>query len=219
MQIKIAARESNLSKVQVEEIYHELLALGADVTFTKTFVKTTGDLDQKTSLADMDKTNFFTKEVDELVLSGNSDVGIHAAKDLPEPLPKGLEVFAITKGKDPRDSLILREEETLQSLGENPRVGTSSKRREKMIKDLINGALLVDIRGTIEKRLQLLEDGAVDALVIAEVALIRLNLTHLNRVFLEGETAAYQGQIAVVGKEKNVELKRVFKGLNEQKGL
>ncbi|MCH9630210.1 MAG: Porphobilinogen deaminase [Chlamydiia bacterium] len=216
MQVKIGARGSNLSKVQVEEIYEELLALKKDVVFTKTFVETTGDLDQKTSLVHMDKTDFFTKEVDDLVLKGVCDVGIHSAKDLPEPLPFGLEIFAITKGKDPRDSLVLREGETLQSLGKAPRVGTSSKRREKMVTGLISDCHFVDIRGTIEKRLQLLKEGVVDALVIAEVALIRLNLTHLNRVILEEETAAYQGQLAVVGKVCDEEMKRVFKELNAE---
>lgn len=215
MQIKVAARGSKLSRVQVKEVMQELMSLGKDCIFDEMFVETMGDLDQQTSLMQMDKTNFFTKEVDELVLSGMCDVGIHSAKDLPDPLPKGLEIFAITKGKDPRDALVFKEGVTLETLKKSsPKVGTSSQRRIEMIKVLAPNAKFVDIRGKIEQRLELLKDGNVDALVIAEAALIRLGLTHINRAILDAEAAPLQGRLAIVGRAQDADLKQFFQTLN-----
>lgn len=214
MQIKVAARESTLSKKQVEEVLQELRVFKKNVIFSPVFTKTTGDKDQVTSLRVMGRTNFFTKEVDDLVLSGCADIGIHSAKDLPEILPVGLEVYAITKGVDPRDALVLREKDTLKNLGESPKIGTSSMRREEQVAKLLPNAVFVDIRGTIEKRLELLYDGVLDAVVIAEAALIRLGLGTINRFFLEGETAPMQGRLAVVGREKETGLKEFFQILN-----
>ena len=181
----MGARSSPLSRAQVKEIEEEL-----SCRFEMRWVKTWGDLDLKTSLRKMEKTNFFTKELDEMVLSKQIDGAIHSAKDLPDPLPKGLRIAYLSKGVDERDSLVIKKEPIEV-------VGTSSQRREEAVKELFSGVKFVDLRGTIEQRLQ--ED--VDALVVAEAALIRLKLTHLKRVFLPGSTVPLQGKIAIVCRE------------------
>ncbi len=181
----IGARSSPLSRVQVEEIRREF-GLQVDVIW----VETTGDLDKVTSLRSLGKTDFFTKELDQMLLEGKIDIAIHSAKDLPEPLPKGLKIAALSKGVDSRDSLVIKKEPI-------ELVATSSVRREEAVRELYPNCRFVDIRGTIEERLQ--KD--VDGVVIAEAALIRLNLTHLKRVFLPGETVPLQGKIAIVCRE------------------
>lgn len=213
--IKIAARDSLLSQAQVKEVLQGLKIFYPEISFETTFLKTTGDIDQKTSLMDLDKTDFFTKEVDYLVLQGVCDVGIHSAKDLPEPLSEGLEIYALTKGVDPSDSLVLREGETLNSLSIGAKIGTSSLRRISMIKEYREDLVPVDIRGNIQKRLKLLEDKEVDALIMAEAALIRLELTHLNRMTLKGEVAPFQGRLAVVGRSHHNWIKECFKKIDE----
>lgn len=216
MQIKVAARDSLLSKAQVSEVEKELAAIYKDISFSCTFVKTKGDKDLTTSLLNQEKTNFFTDEVDELVLLSLADVGIHSAKDLPDPLPENLEIFALTKGVDSRDSLVLKKHTSVQDFGLSPRIGTSSFRRMETIKKIIPGAQMIDIRGTIDRRLSLLEGGIVDALVIAEAALIRLELTHINRIFLEGQVSPMQGRLAVVGKKNDFFLKHLFSCIDYQ---
>ena len=191
--MKTAARSSPLSRAQVKEIEQEL-----KISLDPIYVETHGDLDQRTSLRALDKTDFFTREVDELVLNKQARISIHAAKDLPEPLPKGLKCIYISKGVDPADALILQQGRTLADV---KIVGSSSPRRDKMIKALIPTATCKDIRGAIERRLALLNEGIFDAIVMAEAALIRLKLTHLNRIRLSGETAPLQGKLAILARQ------------------
>ena len=145
----------------------------------------------------LDKTDFFTREVDSLVLAGVADIAIHSAKDLPDPLPPGLKCIAISKGVDSRDVLVLRPGE---SLFENARIGSSSDRRDTVVKSLFPNVICHDIRGTIESRLDQLFSGKYDGIVMAEAALIRLNLTHHNRIYLPGDTAPLQGKLAITAR-------------------
>lgn len=198
LEICVAARSSPLSRRQVEEAYALIQKTHPQVVFKPIFVETVGDRDRTTSLRDLDKTDFFTREVDALVLSGTCRMGIHSAKDLPDPLPSGLMLGTLTEGVDPSDSLVMREGETLPPNGV---VATSSVRREECVRLLYPAARFVDIRGTIGERLGKLSSNEVDGVVIAEAALIRLGYTHLNRVRLPGETAPLQGRLALVIRE------------------
>ncbi|MEI8300674.1 MAG: hydroxymethylbilane synthase [Chlamydiota bacterium] len=211
--IKVGARDSKLSQCQVAEVLSELTCYYPHVVFDSYFIKTTGDLDQITSLMHKDKTDFFTKEVDQLVLSGRCDVGIHSAKDLPEQLPSGLCIYAITKGVDASDSLVFRLGDTLKTLPFQAKVGVSSLRRIEMVKALRNDLIPVDIRGTIQQRLSLLDKKVIDAAVIAEAALIRLGLTHLPRYIFQEKSAHLQGRLAIIGRQDNHLMHDVFKTL------
>jgi porphobilinogen deaminase len=71
----------------------------------------------------------------------------------------------------------------------------------------------VDLRGTIGERLQKLQDKEADGVVLAEAALIRLQLTHLNRIYLPGETAPLQGRLAILTRSDNVSLIKLFSDL------
>lgn len=208
LEIRVGARSSNLSKAQTQEVLEEIQKIEPGITFNPLFVQTTGDLDKKTSLRTLEKTNFFTKELDELLLKGDVRITIHSAKDLPEPLPKGIIMAALTKGVDPSDALVFNE-----PLFPGAKVGTSSERRARGIKKLRNDLEVVDIRGTIEERLEMLKRKEVDALVIAQAALIRLNLTHLNRMSLPFEPAPLQGKLAVLARGDDQEMIDLFSKL------
>lgn len=212
--ITVGARTSSLSIAQVNEIKEELFQNECGVDFEMVYVETTGDKDLKTSLREMDKTDFFTKELDELVLKGECRIAIHSAKDLPEPLPEGLSVIAITEGIDPSDVLVMRDGESIESLPPGAVIATSSERREEAVRKLRPDVTFIDIRGTIHQRLELLDTGQADGVVVAEAALIRLGLIHLNRVELEGETASYQGRLAVVAQEEDEEMEDLFASLD-----
>lgn len=205
--IKVGARNSPLSKRQVEEVYRELTSFFPEIVFETLYVKTMGDKDRVTSLRTLDKTDFFTREIDGMTLKGECRIGIHSAKDLPDPLAHGLELIALTKGVDSSDSLVFRPGEGLKK---GSKIATSSFRREQSVLDLENEVQFVDIRGTIEERLAKLDRGEVDGVVIAEAALIRLGLTHLNRITLPGETAPLQGRLAIVARQNDEEMRILF---------
>ena len=263
--IKAGARGSALSRAQLEEVLHELRQYHPEVAFDPIWMETTGDIDLKTSLRHLEKTDLFTKEIDTLQLLGHCRISIHSAKDLPDPLPHGLELIALTKGVDPSDSIVLRDNEWLHILrggdffrfcqresSANPspeegavwnntapssgegfagfdvaktkkhtaaqytlpngaKIGTSSVRREQNVKALREDLVCVDIRGTILTRLALLDRGDVDGVVIAEAALIRLKLTHRQRILLPGPRAALQGQLAILALERDEEMRELFR--------
>ncbi len=218
-EITVGARGSPLSCAQVQEVYDELLKFHPHVIFQPIWVETTGDRDLKTSLASLDKTDFFTKEVDALQLAGGCRISIHSAKDLPDPLSRGLTLIALTRGLDPSDALVLRTGDTLATLPPHARIGTSSIRRQHVIHELRSDLRCVDIRGTIGRRLALLDQGEIDGVIIAEAALMRLGLTDRPRIQLTGETAKHQGRLAVLAREEDVEMKQLFACIDEKDSL
>jgi len=132
--ITVAARKSPLSEAQLEEVFQELIIHHQNIVFEKTLIDTSGDLDKKTSLRDLGKTDFFTKEIDELLIQKKCRIAIHSAKDLPDPLPLGLTIIALTKGVDTFDSLVLQEGISFTSLSPGAVIATSSINRENNVK-------------------------------------------------------------------------------------
>jgi hydroxymethylbilane synthase len=206
VKIRAGARASPLSRAQFEEV-----RLESGLDLEPVWVETVGDLDQKTSLRTLGKSDFFTRELDEMLLAKTIRIAIHSAKDLPEPLPQGLSLVALTKGIDSRDSVVMREGESLRP---GFVIATSSERREEAARLLCEGLEFIDLRGTIHKRLKLLETGEADGVVLAECALIRLQLTHLNRVYLPGDGAPLQGRLAVLARSDDDEMRRLFAPLS-----
>lgn len=215
LSIKVGARGSKLSQAQVWEVHKELQAFHPDIEFTPEWITTNGDTDLKTSLRLLDKSDFFTKEIDALQLQGSVRIAIHAAKDLPEPLPEGLRIVALTRGVDSSDALVYN----VDPLPHGAVIGSSSLRREKNLLKWRSDLKCIDIRGNILERLALLDEGKVDGVVIAEAALIRLNLTHRKRISLEGETAALQGQLAIIARDDDYEMARLFSCLDVRRTL
>ena len=210
--ISVAARDSALSRAQVEEVLIELRQYYPYIEFSLNWIKTTGDLDQSSSLLTKEKTDFFTKEVDEAVLSGTSQIAIHSAKDLPEPIHPDLTVLLYTKGLDPSDVLVFRKGENLSSLPPFSKVGTSSLRRIENLHFLRKDLCPVDIRGEIAKRLFLLDEGKVDALIMANAALIRLKILR-DTLLLPGPVSPMQGRLAIIAKKGDLEMEEVFRVL------
>ncbi len=212
--LTVASRASPLAQAQVLEVLEEIRRYHSDIEFKVVKVETYGDKDRTTSLRSLGSSDFFTREVDALVLNRTCQIAIHSAKDLPVPLTEGLVLAALTRGVSAADALVLRPGETLKSLPKGAKVATSSFRREECVRELRPDLQFIDIRGTIEERLSKLRDGTADAVVIAEAALIRLGLTHLNRLILPGETARYQGQLAIVTHQDDLEMMELFHPLD-----
>ena len=212
--LRVASRNSPLARAQVQECLTALQAFYPDLQSQVTYVETHGDRDLSRSLRDMGQTDFFTREVDVLVLSGECDIALHSAKDLPDPLPKGLFCIALTRCIDPTDSLVMRPGDTLETLPYGARIATSSIRREETVLRLRPDFTCVDLRGTIEDRLKLLVDGRADGVVVARAALLRLGLDTLNHMILPGQTAPLQGQLALIARETRDDLRELVKCLD-----
>ncbi len=195
--IRIISRQSRLALLQVEELVKE-----AGITDYE-LIKTTsyGDRHKEVSLMDEGLAqDFFTRELDEALLEGRADIAVHSAKDLPNPLPDGIELLALTEGKDPSDSLVARDGLTLATLPEGSKVGTSSAQRKEELLKVRPDLVVVPIRGTIEERIAQVDDGSVDALIVATCALDRLGLSHRATERLPFKTHPLQGKLAVTGR-------------------
>lgn len=209
--MRVAARASPLSRAQAAEVQ----ALLTSLTLSMHFVDTIGDLDKKTSLRGLGKSDFFTREIDRMLLQNEVRAAIHSAKDLPEPLLEGLCLAALTSGVDPRDVLVLRDGIMLEDLSSNSRIATSSERREEAVRQLSPNLTFCDLRGNVQERLTKLTRGEVDGVVVAEAALVRLQLCReLNRYFLPGAPCENQGRLAIVVREGDEEAKELFRSLD-----
>lgn len=214
MKLKVVARNSNLSLKQVEEVFNEL---NKKLEYEIIPLLSYGDKHKEISLMDNIPEDFFTKELDEALLNDEADIAIHSAKDLPFPLPNGLDLIALTKGKTQLDALVSRNNLSLMQLPPNARIGLSSELRKKNILSKRKDLEIVSIRGTIEERLKLIEDGYVDAIIVATCALERLGLSDRITEILPFETHPLQGKLAIVAKSNSPELRKLFFDIDERK--
>ena len=172
---KVGSRGSRLALVQTQDALDKLGALFPDIGFEVVPVTTPGDRDLKTDLR-TSPGDFFTLDLDTALREGRIDLAVHSAKDLPDPVPADLDWFWLPWREDPRDAWVLRRGMTLADLPAAPVVGVSSERREACCRNRFPGAVMKPIRGTIPSRLEQLDAGRFDAILMAGAALNRLGL-------------------------------------------
>ncbi len=165
--LRVGTRSSALARLQTQAVLDRLQAILPAVVFEILHVYAPGDLDQETDLR-QSPADFFTRPLDTGLLEGEIDLAVHSAKDLPDPMPEGLDWFWMPDSGDRRDALV-------GSL--SPKViGVSSERRTAYAEARFPGAVCRSVRGTIEERLRQLDEGRYDLLIMAGVALQRLGL-------------------------------------------
>lgn len=210
---RIAARTSPLALKQVGEAAGYIKALYPEFCYEVIGITTWGDRDKITPISDIEGSDFFTREVDEAVLSGEADFAVHSAKDLPDAIPGGLVVAAITEPLDSHDALVSKNNLKLAELPLGARIGASSARRKSQLKAYRNDFQIIDIRGNIEERLAALDGGGLDAVIVAACALMRLGLEDriAQRVpFNILKPHPKQGSLAVVAKKNDKEIQGLF---------
>lgn len=204
--ITVVSRNSPLALLQVKE----LAGLFPELTFEVEEVSSYGDKHKDISLMDNIAEDFFTRELDRTVLEGEADIAVHSAKDLPYPLPAGLELYCLTEASDKSDSLVSRDRLTLAELPSGSRIGTSSSMRKAELLSLRNDIEVVSIRGTIEERIAQVDSGYVDALIVATCALKRLGLADRASERLPFRTHPLQGNLAIIGRKGDGVLRGLF---------
>jgi hydroxymethylbilane synthase len=178
MKIKIGTRGSKLALWQANHVKALLEANG----FTAELVlyTTTGDLQLSLPLHEIGDKGLFTKALDDAMLRDEIDIAVHSAKDLPTELPAGIALSAIMRREDPRDVLLSRGEEfDLDNLAQGITVGTSSLRRQALLRHYLPHVELVPMRGNVDTRVAKMFAGDCDALILAYAGVKRMGLTHL----------------------------------------
>lgn len=195
--IKVISRNSPLALLQVKEFFSFFPTLSYEVEETISY----GDKHKNISLMENIAEDFFTRELDNAVLNSDADIAIHSAKDLPYPLPAGLELYCLTEATDKSDSLVSRNNLKLSELPSGSRIGTSSKMRKAELLQLRKDIEVISIRGTIEERIAQVDNGYVDALIVATCALQRLGLSNRIAEQLPFKTHPLQGNLAAIGRK------------------
>ncbi|CAH1660043.1 hydroxymethylbilane synthase [Chelatococcus asaccharovorans] len=201
----IGTRASPLALAQAEETRARLVAatgLSPDA-LPLLPLTTTGDKIQDRALSEAGGKGLFTKELDAALMAGSADLTVHSAKDLPTELPEGLLVAGYLPREDVRDVFISRRADSLMSLPAGAVVGSASLRRQAQILRARPDLKVALLRGNVATRLARLDEGRVDATLLALAGLKRLGKADVATAILETDDflpAVGQGAIALVAR-------------------
>jgi len=211
-QIRIGTRGTKLALYQAEQVREKLMHTNDECLHTAMSVEvieTHGDLDRLTPLRKLGS-GAFTVLIDQAVADGEVDIGVHSLKDSPVLFPEGVVLACCLPREDPRDAFISPKAKNLGDLPPGSKVGSSSMRRKAQIMAAYPHLEVVPLRGSLQQRLQMLEEGEIDATILAMSGLNRLGIANLATSVLDVDAmlpAACQGVVGVTCREGDAGLK------------
>lgn len=218
MTIKIGTRKSRLALAQTEMLIKTLKNRFPNVEIETVYISTTGDKTLDKPLAALGGKGVFIKELEMSLLSGETDVAVHSAKDLPTKIADGLEISAVLPRGSYGDVFVTRNNfETKDGFV----IGTGSLRRKLFAEKIYPNAKFKDIRGNVDTRLKKLLNGEYDALVLAKAGLERLDLCNgENYTVIPFDTdeflpAPCQGIVAIESR-KNSEVSKMLAEISDK---
>lgn len=213
--LRIGTRGSPLALVQARTVRARLAATMQvdEEAIELVIIRTSGDTIQDRPLAEVGGKGLFTKEIEEALLGGRVDLAVHSSKDMPTFSQAGLMLAACLEREDPRDVFISRKAKSLMTLPQGATLGTASLRRQAIAKRLRPDLNVVPLRGNVETRLRKLDEGEVDATLLALAGLRRLGLTeHATAVMSIDEflPAVGQGAIGIEARENDTRTRDIL---------
>ncbi|HAD99809.1 MAG TPA: hydroxymethylbilane synthase [Gammaproteobacteria bacterium] len=207
--LKIATRKSPLALWQAEHVkarleYHHP---GLKVELVK--MTTKGDQILNSPLSKIGGKGLFIKELEVGMMEGVADIAVHSMKDVPYEIPPGFELGAILKRENPFDAFVSNHYESIDDLPQGAKVGTCSMRRIVQLKALRPDLEILDLRGNVNTRLQKLDDGEYDAIILACAGLIRLKFEDRIKQQISAEQslpAVGQGAVGIEIRENDQEI-------------
>lgn len=189
---------------------------GCEVTLKK--IVTKGDRILDVPLAKIGGKGLFTKEIEQELLDGTIDLAVHSLKDMPTVLPEGLCLTAITERANAGDAFVSNKYNSIEELPEGSVLGTSSLRRRAQLLARRPDLKIVDLRGNVDTRLKKLDEGQMDAIILAAAGLTRLG--HADRI-KEIIPQSYclpavgQGALAIECRTDNFKVRQMLDFLND----
>jgi hydroxymethylbilane synthase len=216
--LRIGTRSSALALWQAQRVASLIGAQSGSPAIELVHIKTEGDIRTDVPLWAVGGRAFFTKEIDRALLAKEIDIAVHSLKDLSTTLEPGIELAAVLEREDPRDALISRQGETrLADLPRAARVGTSSLRRRAFLARVRPDLITAELRGNVPTRIEKLQRGEYDAIVLATAGLKRLGLeSHISARLSTHEfpSAVSQGAIGVCARSDDRQALRWLHGLD-----
>jgi hydroxymethylbilane synthase len=220
--IRIGSRKSQLALVQTHWVQAELQKLFSDRDFEVHTMSTQGDKILDVALSKIGDKGLFTKELEVGMLNGDIDFAVHSLKDLPTRLPEGLMLGCVTEREDPADALVVHEKfknKQLDTLPEGAVIGTSSLRRLAQLRHHYPHLSFKDIRGNLNTRLQKLDAGEFDAIILAVAGLRRLGMGDRIHQVIPSEVSLHavgQGALGIECRTDDPEILNLLKALEHQ---
>ncbi len=217
----VATRAGDLAIKQANIVISEIEKQG-DFNCEIQTVTTAGDTDRKTPLWNLEKDGFFTSAIEHQLLEEKVDIAVHSLKDLPILFDDRLVVAAVFDRRFIGDCLIGPQQNTIKSIADlkvNAKIGTSSIRRTVQLKKLRSDFDVQSIRGNVTTRIQKLDRGDYDAIVLAKAGLIRLGLIDRISFCFDVDSflpAAAQGAIAVQVRKNDTEMLELVSKINDK---
>ena len=217
--IIIGTRGSKLSLAYAGRVKNLLVGLDQSLKnqIEIKIIKTTGDLNVDKKISELGGKNYFCKEIEDQLQNKKIDVAVHSLKDMETIENKNLVVAAFLKRNDPRDILVMKDKTSIFS-NENCLIGSSSKRRELQMKLVFKNFVTKQIRGNIDTRIEKVNEGKFDGVMLAAAGLKTLNLeSYISRYFSINEIipAAGQGVIAVQCRSDEKEIKKTLSKISD----
>ncbi len=198
--LRIATRESALALWQAEHVAARLRAAHPGLAVELVPMTTRGDQVLDRPLAAIGGKGLFLKELEVAMLEGRADIAVHSLKDVPMDLEPGFAIAAILERADAADAFVSNDFPRLDALPPGARVGTSSLRRQALLRALRPDLEIGDLRGNVNTRLAKLDAGHYAAIILACAGLERLGLGARVRARLQAPAwvpAVAQGAIAI----------------------
>ena len=213
-EIIFGIRKSQLSTAQANDFKNKLMQVNSiyhDETISIKYIKTSGDIHNTHRLDQLGGKGLFVKEIEDHLLSGDINIGIHSVKDLPAKETQGLKIACWLERLNPNDVLISNSNLTLKDLPSGSVIGTSSIRRRSQVLSFRKDLKIKLLRGNVDTRIQKLKEGQYDAIILSQAGLKRLKKDHLiSDVFSVDEflPASCQGAVGIqiTSKNDNLEL-------------
>lgn len=184
----IATRESRLALWQAGHVRMRLQELYPGTEVPLLGLTTAGDRILDRPLARVGGKGLFIKELEVAMQEGRADLAVHSLKDVPMLMPEGFVLAAVLKRENPCDALVSNRYARLEDLPAGAVVGTSSLRREAMVRAHYPHLEVRSVRGNLETRLARLDAGDFDAVILAAAGLIRLGLQQRITALLQAQT-------------------------------
>lgn len=216
--IRIGSRGSKLSLWQANFVKSEIEKHFPSIQVTLKTIQTEGDRDQVSSLTQIGGKGVFTKTIEQALIDDKIDFAVHSLKDLRSEMPNPLRLGAVLKRGEAADVFIGLEDSDFHGLPKGATIGSDSIRRRAQILAIRPDIQFADLRGNIETRLNKLHQFRYDGIIMAEAALIRLNLKYVNyyRFTLdEMLPAVAQGAIGVQVRKLDQHLQLLLDELND----
>jgi len=172
--LRVGTRGSALALAQTDRVVARLRSAHPGLDCQLSVVKTAGDRDQRSALAEIGGRGVFVSALERALLRNDIDCAVHSLKDLPTEVPDGLVLAAYPERADPHDVLVGTERLTVEGLPEGARVGTGSARRRGHLLHCRPDLQVSPIRGNLGTRVGEMLGGRYDALVLARAGLVRL---------------------------------------------